>query len=205
MIIKELGLLNFGKFEDKKIELQEGINLIYGRNEEGKSTIVNFIDGIFYGFSRDSLSRKVRDDLFEKSRPWNSNLYRGYLIINDGEEDFRISRDFDKDEISILNLKTGVDLSNDQRNFIYSRILQPGALFFDLNRKVYKSTFFIGQRLSQFESDASGELQNRINNFSVSEDENVDLSKVIEKMKDDLYDLGSKKENHQKLEKLTKN
>ena len=50
MIIKELGLLNFGKFEDKKIELQEGINLIYGRNEEGKSTIVNFIDGIFLWF-----------------------------------------------------------------------------------------------------------------------------------------------------------
>ncbi|MHC5099039.1 ATP-binding protein [Peptoniphilus genitalis] len=110
MIIKELGLLSFGKFEDKKIELQEGINLIYGRNEEGKSTIVNFLDGIFYGFSRDSLSRKVRDELFEKSRPWNSNLYRGYLILNDDEEDFRISRDFDKDEISILNLKTGDDL-----------------------------------------------------------------------------------------------
>lgn len=202
MIIKELGLLNFGKFEDKKIELQEGINLIYGRNEEGKSTIVNFIDGIFYGFSRDSLSRKVRDDLFEKSRPWNSNLYRGYLILNDNEEDFRISRDFDKDEISILNLKIGDDLSNDQRNFIYSRIPQPGALFFYLNRKVYKSTFFIGQRLSQFESDASGELQNRINNFSVSEDENVDLSKVIEKMKDDLYDLGSKKRKSSEIGKI---
>lgn len=193
MVIKELGLLNFGKFEDKKIELQEGINLIYGRNEEGKSTIVNFIDGIFYGFSRDSLARKVRDELFEKSRPWTSNLYRGYIILKDGEEDYRISRDFDKDEVSILNLKTGDNISDDQRNFMYSRIPQPGALFFDLNRKIYKSSFFIGQRLSQLDSDASRELQNRINNFSVSEDENIDLSKVIEKMKDDLYNIGTKK------------
>lgn len=193
MIIKELGLLNFGKFEDKKIELQEGINLIYGRNEEGKSTIVNFIDGIFYGFSRDSLARKFRDELFEKSRPWTSNLYRGYIILKDGEEDYRISRDFDKDEVSILNLKTGDNISDDQRNFMYSRISQPGALFFDLNRKIYKSSFFIGQRLSQLDSDASRELQNRINNFSVSEDENIDLSKVIEKMKDDLYNIGTKK------------
>lgn len=193
MIIKELGLLNFGKFEDKKIELQEGINLIYGRNEEGKSTIVNFIDGIFYGFSRDSLARKFRDELFEKSRPWTSNLYRGYIILKDGEEDYRISRDFDKDEVSILNLKTGDNISDDQRNFMYSRISQPGALFFDLNRKIYKSSFFIGQRLSQLDSDASSELQNRINNFSVSEDENIDLSKVIEKMKDDLYNIGTKK------------
>lgn len=211
MIIKELGLLNFGKFEDKKIELQEGINLIYGRNEKGKSTIVNFIDGIFYGFSRDSLVKKVRDDLFEKSRPWNSNLYRGYIILNDKGEDFWISRDFDKDECSILNLKTADNLSDDPRIFMYSRIPQPGVLFFDLNRKIYKSTFFIGQRLSQLDSGASVELQNRINNFSVSEDENVDLSKVIERMKEDLYDIGTKKRKsseigriNDELEKISK-
>ena len=193
MIFKELGLLNFGKFEDKKIELQDGINLIYGVNEGGKSTITNFIDGIFYGFSRDSLTRKVRDELFEKSRPWTSNLYRGYIILKDGEEDYRISRDFDKDEVSILNLNTGEDLSNDERNFLYSRIPQPGVIFFELNRKIYKSSFYLRQRLSQLEDDASDELQTRINNFSISEDENLDLTKVIEKMEEDLYNLGTKR------------
>ena len=196
MIFKELGLLNFGKFEDKKIELQDGINLIYGINEGGKSTITNFIDGIFYGFSRDSLARKVRDELFEKSRPWTSNLYRGYIILNDGEEDYRIGRDFDKDEVSILNLNTGEDLSNDERNFLYSRIPQPGVIFFELNRKIYKSSFYLGQRLSQFEDDASDELQARINNFSISEDENIDLTKVIEKMEEDLYNLGTKRRKY---------
>ena len=212
MIFKELGLLNFGKFEDKKIELQDGINLIYGVNEGGKSTITNFIDGIFYGFSRDSLARKVRDELFEKSRPWTSNLYRGYIILNDGEEDYRISRDFDKDEVSILNLNTGEDLSNDERNFLYSRIPQPGVIFFELNRKIYKSSFYLGQRLSQLEDDASDELQARINNFSISEDENLDLTKVIEKMEEDLYNLGTKRRKsseigrfYDELEKISKN
>ena len=212
MIFKELGLLNFGKFEDKKIELKDGINLIYGVNEGGKSTITNFIDGIFYGFSRDSLARKVRDELFEKSRPWTSNLYRGYIILNDGEEDYRISRDFDKDEVSILNLNTGEDLSNDERNFLYSRIPQPGVISFELNRKIYKSSFYLGQRLSQLESDASDELQARINNFSVSEDENLDLTKVIEKMEEDLYNLGTKRRKsseigrfYDELEKISKN
>ena len=211
MMFKELGLLNFGKFEDKKIELQDGINLIYGVNEGGKSTITNFIDGIFYGFSRDSLARKVRDELFEKSRPWTSNLYRGYIILKDGEEDYRISRDFDKDEVSILNLNTGEDLSNDERNFLYSRIPQPGVIFFELNRKIYKSSFYLGQRLSQLEDDASDELQVRINNFSISEDENLDLTKVIEKMEEDLYNLGTKRRKsseigrfYDELEKISK-
>ena len=202
MIFKELGLLNFGKFEDKKIELQDGINLIYGVNEGGKSTIANFIEGVFYGFSRDSLARKVRDELFEKSRPWTSNLYRGYIILNDGEEDYRISRDFDKDEVSILNLNTGEDLSNDERNFLYSRIPQPGVIFFELNRKIYKSSFYLGQRLSQLEDDASDELQARINNFSISEDENLDLTKVIEKMEEDLYNLGTKRRKSSEIGRL---
>ena len=212
MIFKELGLLNFGKFEDKKIELQDGINLIYGVNEGGKSTITNFIDGVLYGFSRDSLARKVRDELFEKSRPWTFNLYRGYIILNDSEEDYRISRDFDKDEVSILNLNTGEDLSNDERNFLYSRIPQPGVIFFELNRKIYKSSFYLGQRLSQLEDDASDELQARINNFSISEDENLDLTKVIEKMEEDLYNLGTKRRKsseigrfYDELEKISKN
>lgn len=202
MIFKELGLLNFGKFEDKKIELHKGINLIYGGNEDGKSTIVNFIDGIFYGFSRDSLARKVRDELFERSRPWNSNLYRGYIILSDDEEDYRISRDFDSDELSILNLNRAEDLSNDKKNYLYSRIPQAGALFFDLNRKLYKSSFFLGQRLSHIESDARDELKNRINNFSVSEDENIDLSKVIEKIKEDLYNLGTKRRKSSEIGRI---
>ena len=52
MILKELNLIGFGKFQGKKIKLEEGINLIYGENEMGKSTIHSFVDGIFYGFLR---------------------------------------------------------------------------------------------------------------------------------------------------------
>lgn len=210
MIFKELGILNFGKFENKIIKLEDGINLIIGDNEAGKSTVVNFIDGIFYGFSKDSLARKVRDEVFEKSRPWSSNLYKGYVILNDGGENFRVSRDFDSDEISVLNLDKGEDYSKDERNFLNSRIPQPGLLFFEISRKIYQSTFFIYQRLAQVEEDAAEELKNKIDNFSVSQDENIDLKKVLEKMKDDLYTLGTKRRKtseigmiYQELDKLT--
>lgn len=47
MIINELILKNFGKFQNKKIELKEGINVIYGGNESGKTTIHSFLQGIF--------------------------------------------------------------------------------------------------------------------------------------------------------------
>ncbi len=50
MILKELRLISFGKFQNKTICLEEGLNIIYGENESGKTTIHNFIDGMFYGF-----------------------------------------------------------------------------------------------------------------------------------------------------------
>lgn len=202
MIFKELGILNFGKFENKIIELDSGLNIIFGENEGGKSTIVNFIDGIFYGFSRDSLARKIRDDIFEKSRPWSSSLYKGYIILNYDGKNYRLSRDFDRDEISILNTENGEDLSKDERNFLKSRIAQPGFLFFEISRKLYKSSFFISQRLSQIEEDAAEDLKNKIDNFSVSQDENIDLTKVLEKMNKDLDDLGNKRRKNSEIGRI---
>lgn len=52
MRICELVLRNFGKFTDKRIELSNGIQLIYGENESGKSTIHSFIKGMFFGIER---------------------------------------------------------------------------------------------------------------------------------------------------------
>lgn len=52
MIIQELRLKNFGKFTDKSIQLKEGMNLMYGENESGKSTIHTFIKGMFFGMER---------------------------------------------------------------------------------------------------------------------------------------------------------
>lgn len=193
MKFNEFGLLNFGKFEDKIIHLEDGLNIIYGENEGGKSTIVNFIDGIFYGFSKDSLKKKIKDDIFDKSKPWNSNLYRGYINLSDGKKSYRISRDFENDTLNILDLDKGEELTNSDKLYEYSRISQPGALFFDINRKMYRSSFFLSQRLSQVEKDAANELKQRIDNFSVSSDENFNYNKVLEKMEEDLYKLGTDK------------
>ncbi len=40
----------YGKFNQKEIEFKDRINLIYGRNEAGKSTLYNLIIALLYGF-----------------------------------------------------------------------------------------------------------------------------------------------------------
>ena len=39
MKINNLKINGFGKLEDKEINLKNGINIIYGKNETGKSTL----------------------------------------------------------------------------------------------------------------------------------------------------------------------
>ncbi len=52
MLFTKLRLDYFGKFSGKEIELQPGINLIYGENEAGKSTVHTFIKGMLFGIER---------------------------------------------------------------------------------------------------------------------------------------------------------
>ena len=52
MQINNLKINGFGKLKDKEINLEDGINVIYGKNEAGKSTLLKFITSMFYGLSK---------------------------------------------------------------------------------------------------------------------------------------------------------
>ncbi|MFR4625733.1 MAG: ATP-binding protein [Dorea formicigenerans] len=51
MKIKELRLKNFGKFTNKEIHFLDGMNVIYGENESGKSTLYTFIRAMLLGWN----------------------------------------------------------------------------------------------------------------------------------------------------------
>lgn len=68
MIIKNLQVNNFGKLKNRDIELDNGINLVYGKNESGKSTLLKFITSMFYGASKNKNGKRISD--FEKYTPW---------------------------------------------------------------------------------------------------------------------------------------
>ena len=43
MIIKSLKVYSFGSLVNREFNFEKGLNLIYGENESGKSTILKFI------------------------------------------------------------------------------------------------------------------------------------------------------------------
>ena len=89
MKIKELKINGFGKLENKEIELDDNINVIYGENEAGKSTLLKFITGMFYGLSKNKNGGNIPD--IEKLEPWHSEEFSGKLKYElDNKEKFAI-------------------------------------------------------------------------------------------------------------------
>ena len=61
MKINNLKINGFGKLKDKEIKLEDGINIVYGENEAGKSSLLKFITSMFYGASKNKNGKELSD------------------------------------------------------------------------------------------------------------------------------------------------
>ena len=69
----------FGKLKEKEISFAPGINVIYGENESGKSTLHAFLRAMLFGMKR-GRGRASRQDMFSRCEPWeNPGNYGGIL------------------------------------------------------------------------------------------------------------------------------
>lgn len=131
--IKKLYLTSFGQFENTSIDLENGFNLIYGKNESGKSTITSFIEGILYGFDEGSRVRHFNKKQ-EIYRPINSYKYAGYAIFSKNGKDYRVSRNFDDGAYEIYDFSVNEAMKVKESNLNY-----PGEFLLDLEYELYKN------------------------------------------------------------------
>ena len=61
MKINNIKINAYGNIENKDIDLKDGINVIYGENESGKSTLLSYITNILYGISRTKDGKELSD------------------------------------------------------------------------------------------------------------------------------------------------
>ena len=76
-IITRLYLEHFGQFHKKEIIPGEGLNVIYGPNEAGKSTVCHFILAMLFDMER-ARGRAAKDDLYAKTQGRRTKTKRGH-------------------------------------------------------------------------------------------------------------------------------
>ena len=59
MQIKNIKINNYGKIKNKEILFSDDINVIYGENESGKSTLLHFILNSLYGISKNKKGKNI--------------------------------------------------------------------------------------------------------------------------------------------------
>lgn len=182
VFIKELNLISFGKFQNKSIKLNQNFNLIYGDNESGKSTISDFIEGVFYGFD-DGNNKRHFSYKKEKYKPLGSYKYFGNLILSYNDEDFRIERNFDDGSYKIYNLSLKKEILSKKSNLNF-----PGEYFLKLNYSLYKS-IANNYQLQSFDKNSKKVVIDFLKN--PSNDIIFSQLKAIENIKDKLNKIGS--------------
>ena len=167
MIITEINIAEFGCLKNKVIHPSNGMNVIYGENESGKSTIQLFIKFMLYGLGRRSASNTER----ERSVSWSGHTAAGSMSFIYSGKEYRIERryvDGGREALSVIRLDDGEKISTDKT---------PGEYFLGVPKEVFESSAYVGQgNSSQIDGDKTA---SSIRNMLTSADESVDTSKIL--------------------------
>ena len=179
MKINEFKINGFGKLKDKEIQLKDGINIVYGENESGKSSILKFISSMLYGVSKNKNGKDISD--FDKFKPWESEVFSGKIKYTlDNGNVFEVYREFKKKNPIIYNEKQE-DIS---KQFYMDKT--KGIDFFTeqtgIDSEIFYSTAITEQEGIKLSQTSQNSIIQKISNLISSGDDNISYKKALEKL-----------------------
>ena len=179
MKINKLQINAFGNIANKEIELSENINVIYGKNEAGKSTLLKFIVDSLYGISKNKRGKEFSD--YDRYKPWKTEEFSGKISYTlDNGKKFEVFRDFNKKNPKIYD----EELNDISKEFTIDKTY--GNQFFFEQTKIDEDTFLSTLASMQQEVRLGKQEQNtlvqKLANLAGTGDDNVSYKKAIEKI-----------------------
>ena len=179
MKIDEIKINGFGKLKEKEIEFKDGINVVYGENEVGKSTILRCIQAMFFGVSKLKNGKSISD--FDQYKPWDDTAFSGRIKYTlDNGEQYEVFRDFKKKSPVIYN-EFQEDIS---KNFKVDKA--KGINFLEeqigIDEISFKNTALISQQEVKLEKADTNGIVQKISNLVSTGDDNISFQKAMDKL-----------------------
>lgn len=177
MRILDLHIDGFGRFHDLSVSFDKDFNVVYGKNETGKSTLHTFIRCMLFGLER-GRGRAARTDLYSKYEPWqNTGAYGGQMRVEKDGVIYRLERNFRKDQKTFLII-----------NETAGKEVEPTKSFLDfllggLTETAYNNTISIGQLKCVTEGGMVAELRNYIANMNATGNLSLNITKAVSYLK----------------------
>ena len=187
MKIDNFKINNYGKIENREVILTNGINLIKGYNEAGKSTILSFLNSMLYGIDK---TKKGNISEYDKYLPWLSTNFSGSMEYSlDNGQKYYVFRDFKK-KIPVVLDQNRNDIT---LNFKQSR---KGIDFLEeqigVDRKTFENTSISYQKLVVLDDKNKAEMAGRLANLVSTGEENFSYEELIKKLNNkQLEEIGS--------------
>ena len=197
MKINKIKINSYGKIKDQEIEFDKNINIVYGKNESGKSTILKFITNILYGISKNKNGREYSD--FDKYKPWDSEDFSGKIEYElDNKEKFEVFRDFRKKNPQVFN-EQKEDISKE-----FNIDKSKGNEFFyeqtKVDEKLFLSTIVVNQEEVKLEKNEQNILIQKIANLVGTGDDNVSYKRAMDRInRRQLGEIGTQKSREKPL------
>ena len=152
MRILELEIIKYGKFNHETVTFHDGMNLIYGENEMGKTTLHSFIRGMFFGIEKQR-GRAARKDEYSIREPWfHAGQFAGIMRFESGGKIFRLERNFYRKEKSVsLVCETNGEVLSVEKGDL--QVLMEG-----MNEDAFRNTVFFNQQSAATDEGLAREL-----------------------------------------------
>lgn len=172
MIINKLDIISFGKFHNKQIEFNDNLNIIVGKNEAGKSTVIDFIYAMLYGFGEKRGALPFR----ERCIPWDGNFCEGKMSVT-----------LDNGKKVTIYRKTGTTKKTDIFQVFDdetgSEIKCKESAVAPVDEDTFLRTLCIKQ-LSSVIDGSDDEIMQRLSDMSISGEDGINFDKAEKLLKD---------------------
>ena len=181
MIIESIFIGHFGNLSNMTLEFGEGLNVILGPNESGKTTVAAFIRYMLYGFG----THRVKDDLSEREKriSRDTQTAEGTMTVrlSDGRR-YRLERKTtavsQEGRVGYREESALVDLADGGTRL---HIL-PGETFFSVPEQVYVNTAYFGEFSDSHINE--GETTQAMENILFSGDERVSSMRALKSLRE---------------------
>ncbi len=182
MRFETIYIAGFGCLRDVTFKLAPGLNVFYGANEAGKSTLQQAIWALLYGFYKGDRKQTKESEYLQRYRPWEGDAYGGHLVyFLDGGKSYKVVRDFDDGNLqtSVCEADTGRDITNTFDRGKLGRV-SFAHKHFSMSEEVFINTCFVRQADLHRLADAAQEITETIVNLSGTGNQDRSVKRALE-------------------------
>ena len=202
MHLDRISIKGFGKLKNREISFRKGMNVIYGANEAGKSTVQSFIMAMFYGLKAGRTSASGLPSPRKRFMPWDGEPYGGAVVYTlDNGSTCRIERDFSSNTVVVYDAAYN-DITD---SFSYGKDKQPmiGETHLGMDEMTFENTVFIRQMGVRLDSSGSTILAARLVNLDSPDIDGLIYQRAEAALTDALKNrVGTERSRIQPLDKL---